>query len=249
MTRTFLLCLVAATLFVPAVLLSDGAGIVRQLMLASVTIAFVVLLAKRAGVGRGHVLCAILIATIGECVLSIGWGLYTYRFAMLPLYVPAGHGLFYTLAAYTADQETLRRRTKAITGLVIIAGSVVAAITLMTANDVWGLIWWVAAAAIISRSRNALLLSVCCLYTMLLEWTGTAFGNWHWSAIVPGLGLHCANPPSGVGILYVLLDVTTVAVTSYATTLATPSTLPLRARSESVPSGPSSPPAAAPCPP
>src|SRR5206468_2055510 len=79
-------------------------------------------------------------------------------------------------------------------------------------NDVWGLLWWLAALALIRQSRNQLLLATCFCYTIVLEWVGTAIGNWHWNAVVPGLGLHSANPPAGVGILYILLDLVTVAI-------------------------------------
>jgi len=47
---------------------------------------------------------------------------------------------------------------------------------------------------------------------MLLEWTGTALGNWRWAEEVPFAGLHSANPPSGAGILYILLDLIVVAI-------------------------------------
>jgi hypothetical protein len=67
---------------------------------------------------------------------------------------------------------------------------------------------------LIARSRNRLLLSICCFYTMLLEWLGTALGNWRWAAEVPLFRMRSANPPSGVGILYILLDLITVAVIS-----------------------------------
>ena len=62
------------------------------------------------------------------------------------------------------------------------------------------------------RSRNQLLLSACFTYTIFLEWLGTAIGNWHWTAVVPFVGLRSANPPSGVGILYILLDLITMAI-------------------------------------
>ena len=68
--------------------------------------------------------------------------------------------------------------------------------------------------ALIGQSRNQLLLASCFCYTIVLEWVGTAIGNWHWSAVVPGVGLHSANPPAGVGILYILLDLITMAITS-----------------------------------
>jgi hypothetical protein len=64
------------------------------------------------------------------------------------------------------------------------------------------------------RSHNQLLLSAAFVYTILLEWLGTAIGNWQWAAVVPHVGLHSANPPGGVGMLYILLDLITVAICS-----------------------------------
>jgi hypothetical protein len=58
------------------------------------------------------------------------------------------------------------------------------------------------------------LLSACFVYTIILEFVGTAIGNWRWAPEVPFLGVHSANPPSGVGILYILLDLIVVAITS-----------------------------------
>jgi hypothetical protein len=49
---------------------------------------------------------------------------------------------------------------------------------------------------------------------MILEWVGTAIGNWQWAAEVPFLRLHSANPPAGVGILYILLDLIVVGITT-----------------------------------
>src|SRR5204862_545384 len=68
--------------------------------------------------------------------------------------------------------------------------------------------------ALIALSRNRLLLSACFVYTMILEWVGTAIGNWRWAAQVPLVGLHSANPPAGVGILYILLDLIVVGITA-----------------------------------
>ena len=68
--------------------------------------------------------------------------------------------------------------------------------------------------ALIYVSKNQLLLSACFVYTMILEWVGTAIGNWTWAAEVPFLRLHSANPPAGVGILYILLDLIVVAITT-----------------------------------
>jgi hypothetical protein len=150
---------------------------------------------------------------VGEVVLSIGWGLYSYRFTtLIPLYVPLGHGLFYTLAAGSARQRWVRQHANSILAAVLAGGSVIAAASFLLLRDQWGLVWWIVAAFLIARSQSRLLLSLCCTYTMLLEWAGTRIGNWRWTAEVPLVGLHSANPPSGVGILYVLLDLITVSL-------------------------------------
>ena len=195
-----------------AVLLLDGPGLARQLSLSAATFAFLFFFVRRVDVDPRQVICAILVATLGEIVLSLGWGLYSYAHALIPLYVPPGHGLFYTLAAASATQPWFRLHERTITRAVLILGTLYAVVSLVTASDAWGFLWWLGALALIGRSRNQLLLSACFVYTILLEWAGTANGNWIWAADVPGLGLRSANPPAGVGILYILLDLIVVAI-------------------------------------
>ena len=210
--RRFLFFLLAATLYIPALLLADTRGVIPQLALGLATALFLFVFARGSSVDPRQIIAAILIATTGEVVLSLGWGLYTYHNALIPLYVPFGHGVFYALAAESAQQPWLQRRSTSITRAVLIAGSVIALFGFIVLHDQWGLLWWALAATLLVRSRNQLLLSTCFVYTILLEWLGTAIGNWQWTAIVPGVGLRSANPPSGVGILYILLDLITVAV-------------------------------------
>jgi hypothetical protein len=207
-TKRFLFFLLATSAFVPLVLLLDGR--VPQFVLATAAALFLAYFATDAR----QTLVAIAIATTGEIILSLGWGLYTYRHALIPLYVPVGHGVFYALAAETAQQAVLRRHARAITRTILVAGTAIAIATLVMYRDQWGLLWWLAAATILTRSKNQLLLSACFTYTMLLEFLGTWIGNWRWAPVVPFVGLQAANPPSGVGILYIVLDVVTVAICS-----------------------------------
>jgi len=207
--------LIASAIYIPLLLLADSPGLVPQLALGFATLAFLYVFSN--GPAR-PIVTAIIVATTGEIVLSLGWGLYTYRNALIPLYVPFGHGVFYALAAESAQQDFFRRHEHAIVRGVLIGGSAIALVSLIFFRDQWGLLWWIAAAALLARSRNQVLLATCFVYTILLEWIGTAIGNWHWTAIVPGVGLTSANPPSGVGILYILLDLITVAICSATVT-------------------------------
>ena len=214
MQSHFRLFVGAAALFIPVLLIADTRGVGPQLALGLATAMFLAVFTRDSAIDPRQIIAAIVIATTGEVVLSLGWGLYTYRNALIPLYVPFGHGVFYALAAESAQQRLLQRHAKAITRAVLVAGSIIAAIGFFAFRDQWGLLWWILAATLLVRSRNQLLLATCFVYTMLLEWLGTAIGNWQWTAVVPGIGLHSANPPSGVGILYILLDLITVAVCS-----------------------------------
>jgi len=56
------------------------------------------------------------------------------------------------------------------------------------------------------------MLAACFTYTIVLEYAGTAIGNWRWAAEVPFVGLHSANPPAGVGVLYILLDLIVMGI-------------------------------------
>lgn len=203
----------ASALYMAAVLLLDGDGLAVQGALGLATAGFLWFFARRTDVDGRQILCAILVASAGEIVLSLGWGLYSYRHALIPLYVPPGHGLFYTLAAATAHQAYFRARAAVITRWVLVSGTVMAVVSLVIAHDSWGFLWWLGALALIVRSRNQLMLSACFVYTIFLEWAGTAIGNWQWTATVPGLGLHSANPPAGVGLLYILLDLIVMTLT------------------------------------
>ena len=215
MQRSFVLLLTATALYLPLLLLLDRDGWAAQVVLGIATAAFLVFFSRRSSTPPIQIACAVGLATLGEVVLSLGWGLYSYQHALIPLYVPPGHGVFYLLAAESARQEVFRRHGRAIMRGVLIGGTAVAALSLALYGDVWGLLWWIAAATLVLRSRSGLMLATCIIYTMLLEWLGTGIGNWQWAAEVPFVGLRSANPPSGVGVLYVLLDLLTVLVVGW----------------------------------
>lgn len=212
MTRDFKFFQILAAAFVAAVLLLDAPGFATQVSLGVATAGFVFLVCRRLDVAPLAVISCVLVATTGEVLLSVVWGLYSYPHAVIPLYVPPGHALFYALAAVTARQPLLQRHETSIVRGVVGVMAAMALATLYLHGDTWGLLWSVAAIALIVRSRNPLMLCACVAFTVILEWAGTWNGNWRWVADVPFVGLTAANPPSGVGLLYVVLDLSVVAI-------------------------------------
>jgi hypothetical protein len=210
--RRFLAWVAASAAFMAAVLLLDRDGLAAQLLLGGATAAFVALFVRSLKLDARQILWCVAVATTGEVVLSLGWGLYRYGHALIPLYVPPGHGLFFALAMATSRQELFRRRAALVTRGVFVAGTALALWSLVARHDVWGFLWWLGALALVRASRNQLMLAACFTYTIVLEYAGTAIGNWRWAAEVPFVGLHSANPPAGVGILYILLDLIVMGI-------------------------------------
>ena len=149
---------------------------------------------------RGLLAC-LAIATLGEAVLSLAWGLYDYRDGSIPLFVPPGHVMLYWLGLQLAPRLPgwLHRAIPplallGVTGLALAGrdGLGPALLLIFLACMRWG--------------PAPRLYTSMFLLSLLMELWGTWLGNWHWAAQVPGLGWPLANPPLAAGVFYCVLD-------------------------------------------
>lgn len=208
----FLIVLGATAVVIVTVLLLDAPTLSRQLLLGGGTALFLLWVVRKSSIPWKQLGVALGIAIAGEIFCSLVWGLYEYRIGTIPLYVPVGHLVFYALAFESAEQERIRRFERWIVPGVLAAGSLYAVANLFLARDWWGLLWWWGAASVTVISGRPLMLSLCVVYTVALEFLGTRLGNWTWAPAEPLLGIPQANPPSGVGLGYCMLDFTTMLV-------------------------------------
>jgi type IV secretory pathway VirB3-like protein len=160
---------------------------------------------------RVQVIVLVLVATVLECVGSLIWGAYTYRLNNLPLYVPAGHGLFYLSALRAASLPLLLRHARAIV-TAITAGAtawMLYGVLGRPLPDLLGFVTWAIFIRFIVRGRNPLLYAVSFAMTTALELYGTGLGIWTWSPVLPLLMLPAGNPPTGIGAGYAAMDALT----------------------------------------
>ena len=153
----------------------------------------------------------VVLATALECIGSLVWGAYTYRLENLPLYVPAGHGLFYLSALRLSSLPVLQRRARAIV-VAVTAGASTWMLYGLAAGplpDLLGFVTWAIFIRFIVRGRNPLLYAVSFLMTTALELYGTSLGIWTWSPVLPVLMLPAGNPPTGIGAGYAAMDALT----------------------------------------
>lgn len=160
---------------------------------------------------RRQVLVLMCVATALEVIGSLVWRAYTYRLDDLPLYVPAGHGLFYLVALRTAALPLLARHARPIV-LAVTAGAtvwMVAGLVRPPLPDLLGLVVWAVFIRFVVRGRYPLLYAVSFVMTAGLEFYGTGLGIWAWSPVLPGLMLPAGNPPACIGAGYAAMDALT----------------------------------------
>jgi hypothetical protein len=160
---------------------------------------------------RVQVAILVCVATILEIVGSIVWRAYTYRLEDLPLYVPAGHGLFYLCALRVAALPALAERSRPIV-LAVTAGAtawMIAGLVRPPLPDLLGFVVWAVFIRFVVRGRYPLLYAVSFVMTAGLEVYGTALGAWRWAPVLPGLMLPAGNPPACIGSGYAAMDALT----------------------------------------
>ncbi len=160
---------------------------------------------------RLQTLGVVAIATLGEIVGSIIWGVYTYRLDNLPAFVPPGHGLVY-LCGFSLAVLAARRPNVLL--VAAIGGATLWAIlglTVLPATDLSGAIGCTFLVLVLLKTRRPVYAGVF-MVVAGLEIYGTAIGTWTWEGVVPGLGIPQGNPPSGAASGYVVFDVLAIAL-------------------------------------
>ena len=162
---------------------------------------------------RRALMACLVIATAGEVVLSLGWGLYTYRLGNVPMFVPPGHVLMLLLGLSLARvmPQTVVYAIFSFAALYSLAAAVLGVDTFGAA-----LFLVLAISAIAMPGQRALYASTFVL-SLALELYGTWLGNWNWARHVPATSLVTTNPPGVVGAFYCALD---AAVASLSMLLA-----------------------------
>ena len=161
---------------------------------------------------RAQTLLVVAVATCGEIVGSIVWGLYTYRLENLPSFVPPGHGLVYLAGLGLAGAAARRPRVLVAAALsgVLVWGA--AGVTVLPRPDLGGALGALLLALFLVRGRAPAVYAGVFVVVAALELYGTALGTWTWAETAPGTAITQGNPPSGVASGYVLFDVAALAL-------------------------------------
>jgi hypothetical protein len=216
--------LAALVAYLAALLAVDTqAAVPGQLVLGALTwLVLGSVLLRETPLVRAQTLVVVVVATCGEVVGSIVWGVYTYRLENLPSFVPPAHGLVFLAGAALARAASrpLLRRVLVGGALVGVLGWGLAGVTVLPRADVGGALGALLLAVYLLRGRAPAVYAGVFLVVAWLELYGTALGTWTWAMTIPGTGVPNGNPPSGVAAGYVWFDLVALALAPRLVALA-----------------------------
>lgn len=148
----------------------------------------------------------VLYATLGEIFLSLVWGLYEYRLANVPLFVPPGHALLFMLGGILAE-----RARDWIGWFVPLAAAPFVFLLAVTGLGTLDALLFALFLLCLMSGRANRLYAVMFVLSLAMEVYGTGLGNWTWAEQAPWLGFTTINPPLAAGAFYCMLDMLVVA--------------------------------------
>uniref|UniRef100_A0A2A4YZM2 Uncharacterized protein n=1 Tax=OCS116 cluster bacterium TaxID=2030921 RepID=A0A2A4YZM2_9PROT len=155
---------------------------------------------------RKLMLVFVPLGLFGEVIFSLVLGLYEYRLARIPLYVPFGHAAVYACGyllhaqLWAQNNDMLMKKIFFVlfSGLFVGAG--------VFFGDVFSLIFGFLFfyRGLRRKQWNSLYYYVA-LYVVALEFAGTYFTVWQWQELTLGF-IPTANPPVGAVFFYIGAD-------------------------------------------
>lgn len=148
----------------------------------------------------------VFLSYIGELIFCKILGMYAYRTASIPLYVPFGHAIVYAsgyIFAKTTFALQLEKRLRLMFALSFVVIFLYSGFFL---NDLFTLIFGTVFFALLYRKRWENMYYFIALCVITIELTGTYFKCWTWVPNIFGY-LPAANPPLGAVFFYAGGDV------------------------------------------
>jgi len=174
-----------------------------------VFIGFFVLYYRSANRIRQLMVHAVLIGILGEYLFSLGLHMYAYRLGNVPMYVPPGHAIVYIATIYFCKKRIIKIYKTQVEKVFVVLILLYALLFLIFANDIFGFIMTLAVVYLLrNKPRERLFYLSMYVVVAVLEIIGTTFKCWVWPDTAFGIipFLKSANPPSGISLVYFLLD-------------------------------------------
>ncbi len=187
----------------------------QYLLNGLVIIAFFVLYKRSTVRIKKLLIYTLLISAFGEYLFSIQLNLFSYRLSSVPLYVPIGQAVFFVRIFQLSKSPTTLKYKEQIIKLLYVLITIFSFYSLIAFNDVFGfLMTMVIFVLLVIKPTYKLFFLIWYVVVSLIEFAGVFYGAWHWPDTAFGIFsfLPSHNPPSGISLIYYLLEPVCVLV-------------------------------------
>ena len=155
-------------------------------------------------------------SAVGEYVFSLLFGLYHYRLGEVPLYVPFGHAILFSVGLLIANLSLVRQYEEQLRPTLISAYVILFSTVIVLFHDSLSAIFGLVFLWVLRRKGYQTLYFIMGLLVLYIELMGTAWGCWVWTVHPFGLDwLQATNPPFGAFVCYVLADLGVIKIARY----------------------------------
>jgi hypothetical protein len=208
-TVGYLFLFILFTLFIDSYFVSDiipNAQLVTNIVMIT---GFMIVFFKSTSKIKEFMLYAVFAGYVGEYIFSIGLHMYTYRLGNVPHYVPPGHALVYIATIYFCKKSIIKLYKKQIEKIFTASVLLYGFLFLIFKEDVFGFVMTVLVIFFLrNKPRERLFYLTMYIVVAILEIVGTTYQCWQWPDTAWGVMpfLPSNNPPSGISLIYFLLD-------------------------------------------
>ena len=156
----------------------------------------------------------VLLSYIGELIFCKLLGMYAYRTAAIPLYVPFGHAIVYASGFIFAQTKWALQQKRTLKYFFAIFFTLLFLSVWILGNDWFSLLFGGLFFVLLKRKRWQNLYYFIALCVIFIELVGTFFQCWTWVPKTFGL-IPTINPPMGAVFFYAGGDVLLAKIVSH----------------------------------
>jgi len=156
----------------------------------------------------------VFLSYIGELIFCNLLGMYHYRTAVIPLYVPFGHAIVYASGYVFAYTKWAVDNDNSLKKYFAIAFALLFLSVGFFLHDVFSLIFGVCFFLLLKRKKWQNVYCFIAICVIFIELAGTFFQCWKWVPRTFGL-IETSNPPMGAVFFYAGGDVLLVKIVAF----------------------------------
>jgi hypothetical protein len=145
-------------------------------------------------------------SALGEYLFSLVFQLYTYKFVMIPFYVPFGHAILFSTGLLIAELPWVLANEARVRYALLAFHAALFGGAILALHDTLSALFGVLFVIILYRKRGRPFYLIMGVLVLYIELVGTAFGCWVWDPTPFGV-LQTTNPPVGAFACYVVADI------------------------------------------